>query len=346
MGVMSHSPLPPRFLLRGPRRASSAVWGLATILGLLLLAARPAAADLDVVFALDTTGSMGGEIQEVQDRVRQLAVSISAARPGERIRYGIVAYRDRGDEYVTKTLPLTADVATAGTFLDELVATGGGDGPEAVVAALAAALREMPWDLSDAVDRQIFLVGDAPPHLDYDDDPEPEQLLAEARRDRIVIHAIGCRSLPASGVDFFRQVAYATEGSYQHIGRVRAAEPGALTRALDETARASSRGAERGEPVPLEWRLHDDLVADAILARFGRGEWSQGEPGSQPACVLEVLLPPGVTLEGSPGVRLSPRGLEVTLPVGDGDGGRDVFDLALSPCPPLVTPVHVALGGR
>lgn len=312
------------------------------LLLVLSLAPIPSRADLDVVFVLDTTGSMGGEIAEVRDRVRQLAVSLAESRPGERIRFGIVAFRDRGDEYVTRSQPLTSDVATAAAFLDGLVANGGGDGPEAVVAALAAALREMRWDLSEAVDRQIFLIGDAPPHLDYDDDPDPETLLAEARRDRIVIHTIGCRSLPRSGVQFFRAVAYATEGSYQHIGRVRAARPGALARALDVTARASGPATDRGRPVALTWLLHDDAPSTGILVRrIAEGDLAQ-EPAS--GCAFEVRLPPGVGLADNPEARLAPDGLHVTLELTAGDGGRDVF--SSKRCPPLHTPIHVALGGR
>ena len=130
------------------------------------LTAIPAAADLDVVFVLDTTGSMGGEIREVQERVRQLAVDLARARDGERLRYGIVAFRDRGDAYVTLPFDLSEDIGAAETFLSSLTADGGGDGPESIVAAIAAALWEMSWDRSDGVERQIFLVGDAPPHLD------------------------------------------------------------------------------------------------------------------------------------------------------------------------------------
>ena len=81
------------------------------------LVAVPAGADLDAVFVLDTTGSMGGELREVQERVRQLAVDLALARDGERLRYGIVAFRDRGDEYVTRPFDLTEDIGAAERFL-------------------------------------------------------------------------------------------------------------------------------------------------------------------------------------------------------------------------------------
>jgi len=341
----SHTATPPS---RARRAAAAAI-----ILAAGLASAPAARADRDVVFVLDTTGSMSAEIHEVQERVQQLAVSYAKARADERLRFGIVAFRDRGDDYVTRVCPLTEDVGVAGAFLDSLDADGGGDGPESVVAALAAALHEMSWDLSGSTERLIFLIGDAPPHLDYAGEPTPAELLAEARASRIVINAIGCRSLPPQGVSFFRTVAYATEGSYQHIGRVQGARPGALAEALEGTVTASAEGvAAGGHEVGLAWMRHDDADANGILVRQGGpvGAPQSREGDALAPCSLEVLLPPGFGLDGEPRVRLGPAGLEVELPLhggdgdGDGGGGRDVF--TLEECPPLTTPVHVLLGGH
>jgi Mg-chelatase subunit ChlD len=310
-----------------------------------VLAASPAAADLDVVFVLDTTGSMGGEIREVQERVRQLAVSLAEAREGERLRYGIVAYRDRGDEYVTLPFDLSDDVGAAERFLSSLRANGGGDGPESVVAAVAAGLHEMSWDRSDDVERQIFLIGDAPPHLDYHGEPTPDELVAEARRARIVINAIGCRSLPPQGVRFFRSLAYATEGSYQHIGRVEAARAGALTEALGRSVIAASDTAG-GRELEVGWLAHTDADSTGILVRQsgpgGVGQSREGD-GLEP-CTLEVRLPVGYALRYAPVVRLGSGRLWVELNLTEGPGGRDLY--SLSECPPAATPISVSLGGE
>jgi Mg-chelatase subunit ChlD len=200
--------------IQRPRRSPARRIAPAALLALLFSAssAAPVAADLDAVFVLDTTGSMGGEIQEVQERVRELADSLGRARAGERIRFGIVAYRDRGDEYVTRLSSITEDMEATRRFLASLSANGGGDGPESVVAALAAALEGMSWDPSSDTDRQIFLVGDAPPHLDYPGEATPEALIETALRERIVINTIGCRSLPSQGIEFFRRLAYRDRG--------------------------------------------------------------------------------------------------------------------------------------
>lgn len=308
-----------------------------------VMTAAPAGADLDAVFVLDTTGSMGGELREVQERVRQLAVDLALAREGERLRYGIVAFRDRGDVYVTRPFDLTEDVGAAEHFLAELTADGGGDGPESVVAAVETALFEMSWDPSRDVDRQIFLIGDAPPHLDYADDPEPEELVAEARRARIVINAIGCRSLSGRGVDFFRSLAYATEGSYQHIGRVTSVRPGELTEALGRTVIPAGDGG--GRVLDVSWLSHRNAEIDGVLVRQGGPDGvAQSRDGDGlPACALEVRLPAGFALEHPPIVRLGRDGLSIELPLTEGPGGVDLF--TLSECPPTTTPLHVGLGG-
>jgi len=313
-------------------------------LAISALAATPAAADLDVVFVLDTTGSMGGELREVTERVRQLAVDLALARDGERLRWGIVAYRDRGDDYVTLPFDLSADVDAAQAFLSGLRADGGGDGPEAVVAAVETALYELSWDRSDGVDRQIFLIGDAPPHLDYAGDPEPEELIAEARRARIVINAIGCRSLPQRGVTFFRSLAYATEGSYQHIGRVTSARPGELTEALGRTVLAAG-DSDGGRELAAGWIAHLDGETSGILVRQGGpGGVGQSRDGDGLApCTLEIRLPSGFALEGPPRVRVGASSLHVELALGEGDGGIELY--SLSECPPTTTPINVVLGG-
>jgi len=312
---------------------------------IVCLTAIPAAADLDVVFVLDTTGSMGGEIREVQERVRQLAVDLARARDGERLRYGIVAFRDRGDAYVTLPFDLSEDIGAAETFLSSLTADGGGDGPESVVAAIAAALWEMSWDRSDGVERQIFLVGDAPPHLDYSGEPRPDELIAEARRAEIILNAIGCRSLPSNGVSFFRSLAYATEGSYQHIGRVTAARPGELTEALGRTVMATG-SAGGGRELRASWIAHTDAETTGILVRQGGPdgvEQSREGDGLSP-CTLEIRLPPGFSLEHPPQVRLGAFGLRVELSLTEGPGGIELY--TLSECPPTTTPINVVFGGE
>ncbi len=328
-------------------RSSIFFWALAPGLVSLLIIPLPAAGDLDAVFALDTTGSMGGELREVQDRLHNLADSLSKSREGERIRIGIVAFRDRGDDYVTRASTLTEDLDTSYAFLASLTAGGGGDGPESVIAALEVALFEMPWDLSDGTDRQVFLVGDAPPHLDYGDEPTSEDLIAAAQEARIVVNTIGCRSLPESGISFFRRFAYATEGSYQHIGRVLSPRPGALTEAMNRAAGPARNGLpEGGAEISLVRLGHRDATSSGILIRRGEPgtQDPEGQEEQEAPRILEVFLPEGLALAGNPRASFGNRGLEVELELMAGSGGLDLY--ALETCPPLTSPVHAVLGGR
>jgi hypothetical protein len=102
---------------------------------------------IDVVFAIDSTGSMGDEIEVVKANIRDIISEISQAQPAPDVRYGIVAYRDRGDQYVTKSWQFTRDVQAISRTLAGIVADGGGDKPEAVSEALHVSLHTMTWDV-------------------------------------------------------------------------------------------------------------------------------------------------------------------------------------------------------
>ena len=130
-------------------------------------AARPR---MEVVFVLDTTGSMSGMIAGAKQKIWAIANRLKSAQPTPEIRFGLVGYRDRGDDYVTKVFGLTGDLDEVYTHLYAFEANGGGDEPESVNEALYKAVRDLQWSTDPAVLRVIFLVGDARPHMDYPDD--------------------------------------------------------------------------------------------------------------------------------------------------------------------------------
>jgi von Willebrand factor type A domain len=115
--------------------------------------------DLDLVFVMDTTGSMRNELADVQANL--LGVIRVLARLAPSLRVGFVAFKDRGDAYVTLAFPLTpmtpGNVAQVIDFVDRMSADGGGDDPEPVDEALTVATA-MPWR-SDAQGR-ILVVGE------------------------------------------------------------------------------------------------------------------------------------------------------------------------------------------
>jgi hypothetical protein len=124
---------------------------------------RIAIADLDLVFVMDTTGSMRHELADLQANL--IGIIRILSRLASSLRVGFVAYKDRGEDYLTREYPLErmndAHTAELVNFVNGLRADGGGDDPEAVDEALKAALA-MPWR-ADAQGR-IIVIGDAPVH--------------------------------------------------------------------------------------------------------------------------------------------------------------------------------------
>jgi len=120
---------------------------------------------LDVVLVLDATDSMTPYIEQAKVRLHAVLNVITGLVPNARV--GIVAYKDFGDEYgpdALKFLPIGADHQAVRKFIDEVVAGGGGDIPEPIHEALAAAVsaRRMGWNPRRR--RVIILVGDSPVH--------------------------------------------------------------------------------------------------------------------------------------------------------------------------------------
>lgn len=147
---------------------------------------------VEVVFVLDTTGSMGGLIQAAKEKIWSIASTMASAQPAPDIKMGLVAYRDRGDAYVTRVIDLSSDLDSMYATLMDIQADGGGDGPESVNQALYDSIHKMSWSQGSEVYKVVFLVGDAPPHMDYQDDVRYPDTVAVALDRGIVINAIQC----------------------------------------------------------------------------------------------------------------------------------------------------------
>jgi Mg-chelatase subunit ChlD len=173
---------------------------------------------IEVCFVLDTTGSMGGLIEGAKQKVWSIANDMIRAKPTPEIRLGLVAYRDRGDEYVTKTFDLTNDIDAIYGHLRSFQAAGGGDEPESVNEALQDAVRKMSWSQDRQVLKIIFLVGDAPPHMDYADGPKYPQVCQEAVKKDIIINTVQCGSIERTK-PFWTEIAQLSEGNYAAIAQ-------------------------------------------------------------------------------------------------------------------------------
>jgi hypothetical protein len=119
--------------------------------------------DLDLVFVMDTTGSMRDELRDLQANL--VGVIRILHRLAASLRVGFVAYKDREDAYVTRVFPLSRMEGVLFQrivdFVQGIEAKGGGDVPEPVDVALEAAV-DMGWR-SEAQGR-IIVIGDATVH--------------------------------------------------------------------------------------------------------------------------------------------------------------------------------------
>lgn len=173
---------------------------------------------IDVVFVLDTTGSMGGLIEGAKAKIWSIANQMISAKPTPRLRIGLVGYRDRGDEYVTRRFDLSDDIDAIYGHLQGFQAGGGGDTPESVNQALREAVRDMSWTPSRDALKIVFLVGDAPPHMDYEGDVPYPVTLQEAVKKDLIVNTVQCGSIGATA-PVWKEIARLAEGSYAAIGQ-------------------------------------------------------------------------------------------------------------------------------
>jgi Mg-chelatase subunit ChlD len=173
---------------------------------------------IEVCFVLDTTGSMGGLIEGAKQKIWSIANEMISAQPTPELKLGLIGYRDRGDDYVVKSFSLTDDIDAIYGHLREFQAGGGGDAPESVNEALAEAIHKMPWSSDKKVLKIIFLVGDAPPHMDYPNGPKYPDLCREAAKKDLIINTIQCGEM-AETKPVWQEIAKLSEGSYVGISQ-------------------------------------------------------------------------------------------------------------------------------
>lgn len=208
---------------------------------------------VELVFALDTTGSMGGLLDGAKRKIWGIANEVLKAKQRPSVKIGLVAYRDKGDAYVTQRLDLTSDLDQVYETLMSYQPGGGGDAPEHVNAALYDAVHHMSWSNDKGVLRMIFLVGDAPPHMDYQDDVKHPETSKAALKRNIYVNTIQCGNQGDTRLAW-QQIAHNTEGKYAaiaHDGGVLAidtpydAELRKLAMDLDETFVGYGAGSAR-----------------------------------------------------------------------------------------------------
>jgi hypothetical protein len=173
---------------------------------------------IDLAFCIDTTGSMQGEIDAVKTKTKEIVAKLSGSKPTPDVRGGGVAYRDRGDEYVTKVFQFSDNIDKVVKDISSLKADGGGDAPEAVNQALHASVNDLNWSTDKKTVKLLFLIGDAGPHAypgDYDYKTESKNAITKG----IQINTIACDGLYNSvgGLEVFQQIAKLAEGKCEFL---------------------------------------------------------------------------------------------------------------------------------
>ncbi len=175
----------------------------------------PKRVPVDIAIVLDTTGSMGSQIDRLKKTLRAIHFQLTQLNTQPDIRFGLVAYRDRGDDYVTRITQLGGDVAAFQQVLEGLDANGGGDTPEDLQTALEKAMHALQWR-DDAL-RLGFFISDATAHTDYGQNYDYREAMRESLARGIKWTAIGAGGLGRDGEVIFRQIAQYTMGEYVFI---------------------------------------------------------------------------------------------------------------------------------
>lgn len=171
--------------------------------------------NVNVMFVVDATGSMGDEIDFLKSDLMSVMESVKQEQSNKTVSLSAVFYRDYGDDYLVREFGFTTDINSIISSVNNQNADGGGDFPEAVDDALKTAMQQQ-WS-SSAVSRIMFFLLDAPPHY------EPAVLIKMQNAIQKAAEK-GVKIIPvsASGIDkktemLLRCMAIATNGTYTFI---------------------------------------------------------------------------------------------------------------------------------
>lgn len=172
---------------------------------------------IEVAFILDNTGSMGSMIATAKDKIWSIATSLTQTEPAPEIKMALIGYRDRGDAYVTKSFDLTVDMDSIYGELMAMKAQGGGDSPESVNQALFEAISKLSWSEDPNIYKVAFLVGDQPPHMDYQDDVKWPSTCTLATEKGIVINTL-LMGNNGQAKNIWKQISQQTNGDFTQVG--------------------------------------------------------------------------------------------------------------------------------
>ena len=178
--------------------------------------ALPQKPKMQIVFALDATGSMSGLMTAAKDKIWSIINSLNQTDPMPEIQVGIVFYRDRKESFVTKRIQLTDSMDYVYAELMKMEAAGGGDGPESVNQGLNEAVQLMNWNKDTSTYKTIFLVGDFEPHMDYKNDVPYYESCKIAKAKDIVLNTI-LMGNNNTARKIWQEIAACNDGAYVNV---------------------------------------------------------------------------------------------------------------------------------
>lgn len=167
---------------------------------------------LDLALVIDTTGSMGDELEYLKVEFRAIVERIAERFPHVDQRWAVVVYRDHGDAYVVREYDFTSSIGRVIDRLGDQSAGGGGDYPEAVDEALQCAA-DLRW--RDGAAKAAFLIADAPPHADRADDAIAQA--SAMRAEGVALYPVASSGVKAEAEHLFRAAALMTGGGYSFL---------------------------------------------------------------------------------------------------------------------------------
>lgn len=164
---------------------------------------------MDIVFVIDTTGSMRDNVRGVKDYISDFLKPLEDERLD--VALGLVEFTDV-EARESKVFGLTKDQKKFRKWLDKTIFLGGADLPESGYEALISTLESI--DYRDGSQKAFILISDAPQHdFDYDGKSRYslDRIIARMNDEGISVDVVGARYLP------MMQLAWGTGGQWKHI---------------------------------------------------------------------------------------------------------------------------------
>lgn len=150
----------------------------------------PAVQSLDLVFIVDATGSMDKPLGWLRRDLKEMMRALAVISPEPRI--GLTFYKDKTDEFLVQSTPLTNKWDVLVEAVKKVTPQGGGDVPEAVLEGLEDAARKHEWRRGAHTKLYTVLIGDAPPHAQTQ--IACESLVARMAKANVKLYTVNTRS--------------------------------------------------------------------------------------------------------------------------------------------------------